>query len=66
MTRYYKVIETGKIYTLEEIQELEDKTGKKTKWSELCQVWPRVKNADRSKPEDWTDHWGRAIEWREY
>ena len=65
MTRFYMVIETGSVYSEDEIKEYEAQEGVKVDWSAYKEVWPLVENADESLCEDWTDDPSKAMTGRE-
>ena len=65
MTRYFMDIESGNVYTEEEVIENNAAYGVETDWSQLCEVWPLVENPDDSDYLDWTDDWEKEMTGRE-
>lgn len=65
MTRYFMEIESGNVYTEEEVIENNAAAEVETDWSALCEVWPLVENPDDSDYRDWTDDWEKEMTGRE-
>ena len=56
MTRYFMIIETGSVYTEEEIREWDESDEEnELDWDEICEVRPKVENPDDSNPDDWEE-----------
>lgn len=56
MTRYFMVIETGSVYTEEELCEWEESDEEnEIDWNAFCEVRPKVENPDDSNPDDWEE-----------
>lgn len=56
MTRYFMIIETGSVYTEEEIREWDESDEEnEIDWDKICEVRPNVENPDDSNPDDWEE-----------
>lgn len=56
MTRYFMIIETGSVYTEEEIREWDESDEEnELDCDEICEVRPKVENPDDSNPDDWEE-----------
>lgn len=56
MTRYFMIIETGSVYTEEEIREWDESDEEnEIDWDKICEVRPKVETPDDSNPDDWEE-----------